>query len=79
MNIGIFIGLLTVVLALILNYLILFKFEDGGKKVTHFTITYYWTWFISLVPFIGMIWMIVWFVGYCMADLKCTSVLFKER
>ena len=79
MNIGIIIGLMTVVLALILNYLILFKFEDYGKKVKHFTITYYWTWLISLVPFVGFIWMIVWFICYCAAGFKCTSKLFEKK
>lgn len=81
MNIGIIIGLLTVVIALILNYLILFKFEDDcGKKVTHFIVTYYWTWFLSLVPFIGMGSMITWFLVYVgPMEYRCTSILFKEK
>ena len=87
---GIFIGLLLILLAIILNYLILFKMEvsssyniygrEKGEKIKHWNITYYISWVISIIPIFGFICMALWFfilVG--VGDYKCTSKLFKER
>ena len=89
MNMGIFIGILLMVIALFINYLILFKLEytedkswekiKKGDKVKHWLITYYLTWFIPFIPFVGFFIELVWFiimVGPC--EYRCTSKIFKE-
>lgn len=84
---GIIIGFILIGLAIIINYLNLFRFEyteswnghQKGERVKHWTITYYVSWIFALIPFFGILFEAVWFVvqaGPC--EYKCNSKLFKE-
>ena len=88
MVMGIFIGFLTIAISLFINYLILFKFvypcsrdfEDIllGDKVKHWTITYYVSWIIALIPFVGFFIEVLW-LSYYLYNYRCNSILFRER
>ncbi len=80
MNIGIVIGLLTIMVALYLNYVNLYTFKDhNGDKVTHWLITYWLSWLIPFIPFIGLIIEIVWLISlYFINEYETSAKIFEE-
>ena len=76
---GIVIGIISIIVALILNYLNLYTMYDYDEKVKHWVISYYLGWIIALIPVYGIIHELIWFiaqVGPC--DYECKAIFFKE-
>lgn len=76
---GIVIGLITIFVALIFNYINLYTMYDCGERVKHWVISYYLGWVIALIPIYGIIHEFIWFVvqlGPC--DYDCKATIFKE-
>ena len=85
MNTGIIVGMVTVIVAILLNWLNLFCFKDfstnkkDGIKIKHWRITYVISWVIAAIPFVGCIFELLWTFHMCMTDeYKCTSKLFEK-
>lgn len=76
---GIVIGIISIIVALILNYINLYTMYDYDEKVKHWVISYYLGWIIALIPVYGIIHELIWFiaqVGPC--DYECKAIFFKE-
>lgn len=79
MNIGIIIGVILVIIALVMNYMNLYTIYDDDEKVKHYLINYYIGWIIAIIPFIGLLYQIIWFTFQTFVfDYSCKSVFFKE-
>lgn len=86
MNTGIIFGMVTILVAILLNYLNLFCYRDysngthEGEKEKHWLITYYVSWLIAMIPFAGLILELfyIWFRWTFYPSHRCTSRLFQE-
>lgn len=79
MNIGIVIGVLSVIIALVMNYMNLYTMYDGNEKVKHYLINYYIGWIIAIIPFAGLLYQIIWFsIQTFVLEYSCKSIFFRE-
>ena len=79
MNLGIILGILSIIIALILNYINLYTTYEENNKVKHWIITYYITWLIALIPIFGIIFEVAWFAFQILVfEYDCKCFLFKE-
>ena len=76
---GIIIGIITIVIALVFNYINLYTMYDRKEKAKHWVISYYIGWVIAIIPIYGIIHQFIWFIvqlGPC--EYECKSVFFKN-
>lgn len=85
MNTGIIVGMVTVIVAILFNWLNLFCFKDfstntkDGEKIKHWRITYVISWVIATIPFVGCTFELLWTLHMCLTEeYKCTSKLFEK-
>ena len=79
MNIGVIIGIITIFVALVFNYINLYTFYDCGDRVKHWLISYYLGWVIALIPIYGIIHEFIWFIaqlGPC--EYECKAKIFQN-
>ena len=76
---GIAIVIITIIIALILNYINLFSMYNYDERVKHWLISYYITWIFAVIPIFGLIFDALWFfIQIGPMDYTCKSVFFKE-
>lgn len=85
MNTGILIGMVASIAAILLNYLNLFGFRDfstdtkDGIRIKHWRITYFVSWVIASMPFLGFIIEFCWTIQMIFhSGYRCTSNLFEK-
>ena len=79
MNIGIIIGIITIIIALVFNYINLYTMYDYDERVKHWVISYYIGWLIALIPIYGIIHQLIWFlaqIGPC--EYECKAKIFQN-
>lgn len=80
MDIGIIIGIITIIIALVFNYINLYTmYEYNNERVKHWVISYYVSWIIALIPIYGIIHELIWFIvqlGIC--EYNCKAKIFQN-